>query len=131
VTVARVGLAVVAVLVLAWLGVMERDLRLRERGVAALRPGSSAAALAGAERDLRRSRLLNPDTAPDVDLALLHRARGDAAGALRAIEDVVRREPDNLGAWATLGLLARGLDDAAVARAAAARRRLDPINARR
>jgi hypothetical protein len=131
VTAGRVVLAVVAVLVIAWLGVMERDLRLRERGVDALRPGASAAELEAAERDLRRARLLNPDTAPDVSLALLWRARGDPARAQRAIEEVVRREPDNLGAWATLELLATGRDEAAVERAAAARRRLDPLNARR
>jgi hypothetical protein len=131
VTAARAGVAVVAVLVLAWLAVMERDVRLQERGVSALRPGASAAQLAAAERDLRGARLLNPDTAPDVTLALLHRARGDGGRALRAIEDVVRREPDNLRAWATLELLARGRDEAAAERAAAERRRLDPLNARR
>jgi hypothetical protein len=131
VTAARAGLAVVAVLVLAWLAVMERDLRLRESGVDALRPGASAAQLAAAERDLERARLLNPDSAPDVSLALLQRARGEPERALRAIEAVVRREPDNLRAWATLELLARGRDAAAVERAVAARRRLDPVNARR
>jgi hypothetical protein len=131
VTAARAGLAVVAVLVLAWLAVMERDLRLRESGVDALRPGASAAQLAAAERDLERARLLNPDSAPDVSLALLQRARGEPEHALRAIEAVVRREPDNLRAWATLELLARGRDAAAVERAVAARRRLDPVNARR
>ena len=129
-TLARGCLAVVAVVVLGWLAVMERDLRLQERGAEALRPGSTPARLARAETDLRRARLLNPDTAPDVNLALAQRARGEPARALAAIERVVRREPDNLMAWATLALLARGHDEAAVERAAAARRRLDPLNAR-
>jgi tetratricopeptide (TPR) repeat protein len=126
---ARAGLVAVAVLVLGWLAVMERDLRLQRDGVAALRPGASPARLAGAERDLERARLLNPDPAPDVSLALLYRARGEEARALAAIEDVVRREPDNLTAWATLGLLGRD-DDALRARFEAALRRIDPVNAR-
>jgi predicted Zn-dependent protease len=128
---ARVLVGAVALVALAWLGVMERDLVLQERGAGALRPGSSAADLARAETDLERARLLNPDPAPDVNLALLHRARGEPARALAAIEAVVRREPDNLMAWATLAVLARGEDHAAVARADAARLRLDPLNARR
>jgi hypothetical protein len=122
----RVALAAVAVLVLAWLGVMERDLRLQERGVAALEAGE----LDRAERDLRHARFLNPDPAPDVSLALVHQARGDQPRAQAAAEAVVREEPDNLLAWATLALLARGVDDAAAERAARARERLDPLNAR-
>ena len=122
----RVALAVVAVLVIAWLGVMERDLRLQESGTAALEAGE----LDRAGRDLRGARLLNPDPAPDVSLALVQQARGDQAGAQAAIEAVVREEPDNLLAWATLALLTRGVDDAAAERAAQARERLDPLNAR-
>jgi tetratricopeptide (TPR) repeat protein len=121
----------VALLVVAWLGVMERDWRLQQRGVEALQPGSSAADLARAETDLRRAGLLNPDTAPDVNLALVHQARGEPARALALIGDVVEREPDNLTAWATLALLARSGGDAEAAeRAFEARRRLDPLNAR-
>jgi len=60
----------------------------------------------------------------------VQRARGEPAQALAMIERVVRREPDNLMAWATLALLARGHGQAALERAAAARRRLDPLNAR-
>jgi len=127
---ARIGVALLAVLVLGWLAVMERDRRLAERGAQALRPGSSAAALAQAEADLRGARLLNPDTRPDIDLALLQRARGDVRGASARIAAVVRREPDNLVAWAVVAVLARGNDPEAFARAQAARRRLDPLNAR-
>jgi len=125
----RVGLALVAVLVLAWLGVMERDHRLEARGAAALEAGAGAD-LPAAERDLRRARFLNPDPGPAVTLALVQRARGQRAPALATIESVVRDEPDNLLAWASLALLARGTDEAAAARAAAARERLDPLNAR-
>jgi hypothetical protein len=130
VTAARVAVAVVAVLVLGWLAVMERDLRLQDAGTAALRPGSPPAALVAAADDLRAARLLNPDPAPDVNLALVQRAQGEPRRALATIEDVVAREPDNLQAWAILAVLARGQDDGAVERALAARRRLDPLNAR-
>ena len=40
---ARVSVALVALVLLAWLGVMERDARLQARGAAALRPGSPRA----------------------------------------------------------------------------------------
>ena len=129
--VARVCVAVVAVVVIAWLGVMERDTRLLASGVEAVKPGSGAAELARAESDLRAARLLNADTAPDVNRALLHRARGEEERAAATLEDVLAREPDNLVAWAVLGLLARGRAEATVRRAEAAQRRLDPVNASR
>jgi hypothetical protein len=128
---ARVCVAAVAVVVLGWLAVMERDTRLEASGSAAVRPGATAAELTRAESDLRSARLLNADTQPDVDRALLYRARGDTDRALATIEDVVRREPDNLIAWGVLSVLARGHDPAATARALAARERLDPLDARR
>jgi Tfp pilus assembly protein PilF len=128
---ARVCVAAVAVIVLGWLAVMERDTRLQARASAAVRPGASAAQLASAASDLRAARLLNPDAQPEIDLALVYRARGDIDRAVATIEDVVAREPDNLVAWGVLAVLARGHDPAATARALAARERLDPLNARR
>ena len=66
----RAGVAVIAVLALAWLAVMERDVRLEARGAAALRSKSEPAVLARAETDLRRANLLNPGTGPDLNRAL-------------------------------------------------------------
>ena len=128
---ARVCVAVIALAVLAWLGIMERDVRLEARGAAAVRPGAPPERLDAAETDLRRARLLNPDAQPDIDLALLYRARGEAERASATIEDVVRREPDNRVAWGVVAVLARGRDAAASDRAIAALRRLDPFNAPR
>jgi hypothetical protein len=128
---ARVCVAVIAFAVLGWLGIMERDVRLEARGAAAVRPGAPPGRLAAAGTDLRRARMLNPDAQPDIDLALLYRARGEAARASATIEDVVRREPDNRVAWGVLAVLARGRDPEASARALDALRRLDPFNARR
>jgi hypothetical protein len=129
--VARVCVVLVAVVVLGWLAVMERDTHLEARGAAAIRPGASTATLTRAEADLKDSRLLNPDAQPDVDLALLYRARGEIDRASATIEDVVRREPDNLVAWGVLAVLARGRDSAAFARAVKASERLDPLTAAR
>jgi hypothetical protein len=128
---ARVVVALTALVVLGWLGIMERDARVEGRGAAAVRPGTAPGRLAAAETDLRRARLLNPDTQPDIDLALLYRARGEPARAVATIEDVVRREPDNRVAWGVFAVLVRGRDREASARALAALRRLDPFNARR
>src|SRR3954452_6527975 len=53
--VARAVVALTAVLVLGWLGVMERNVRLQERAAAALRSTGDPAVLARAETDLRRA----------------------------------------------------------------------------
>lgn len=123
---ARAAVAIVAVVVLAWLGVMERDARLQASGVAAAAPPPD---FARADADLRAARLLNPDTAPDTARAVLYNSVGRKPQAAALLEDVLRREPDNLTAWALLLLVARDDDPAAVRRALAARRRLDPLSA--
>jgi len=127
---ARACVALIAVVAVAWLGVLERDTRLLARGLAGLERDPGAGQLASAESDLRAARLLNPDTAPDFNRALVYQARGDAARAQATLEDVLRREPDNLRTWAALSLLVAGRDEAAARRAREARLRLDPLNAR-
>jgi predicted Zn-dependent protease len=119
---ARVAVAAIAVVVVAWLGVMERDHRLFTRG-------NGAASFSSAQSDLRAARLLNPDSGPDLILAIRLRRAGRWHDALATVERVLRREPDNLYAWNTLGSVALGHDAAAVQRAKAAARRLDPLNA--
>jgi hypothetical protein len=119
---ARVAVAVAAVVVLAWLGVMERDHRL-------FNSGATAATFARADSDLRAAGLLNPDSGPDLVRALRLQRVGRWQQAEATVERVLRREPENLYAWNTLGLVARGHDPAAVQRARAAARRLDPLNA--
>jgi hypothetical protein len=128
---ARAAVGLVAVILLAWLGVMERDAYLQSRAVDAAGrldvPGNAERAAA----DFRAARLLNPDTAPDVGLALLHQSAGRRVQAAALLEDVLRREPENLTAWGLLYNVARGADPATARRAFDARRRLDPIRARR
>jgi hypothetical protein len=125
VTAARAIVAVVAVAVLAWLAVMERDQRLVASGIAAAGRGDHRAA----ERAFERARFLNPDATPDVGLAFVAQASGRPGDAQAQLEAVLRREPDNLSAWGQLRNLARGRDPQVEQRAEAAIRRLDPVNA--
>jgi hypothetical protein len=121
--VSRVAVAAVAIVVLAWLGVMERDVRVLGDGVAAAERRDFGAA----ESDFRRARLLSPDTTPDLRRAFLYQVSGRERQAAALLEDVVRREPDNLPAWGLLLRFTRERDPAATRRALAAVRRLDPV----
>jgi hypothetical protein len=116
---------VTAALVLAWLGVMERDVRLEARGSAALRLKGDPGGLARAETDLRRAKLLNPGTSADVSRALVRQARGHTHQSVALMEDVVRREPENVTAWRVLAVLS----PANARHSLAVQRRLDPVNA--
>ncbi|MFL5827678.1 MAG: hypothetical protein ACJ76V_14230 [Thermoleophilaceae bacterium] len=122
--IARAAVALVAVLAIAWLGVLERDTRLIASGK------SRTGDLTRAERDFKHARLLNPDTTPDLALSLLYQSHGDRSRALASAESILRREPDNLTAWAQLYSVGRD-DPATVSRVVAAVRRLDPLDARR
>ena len=127
---ARVAIGVVALVVLAWLGVMERDARQTALGVAAAGGRNGDGSLARAERHLRAARFLNPDSSPDLGLAAVYNADGRSREAISLLERVTRREPDNIDAWGLLFVLARDRDPAAAQRALSARRRLDPLRAR-
>jgi hypothetical protein len=127
----RVGVALVACVVLGWLGVMERDARLQARGTEAAGRLHVPGNFARAEADFRAARLLNPDTAPDVSRAFLYRQRGRRPEAVSLLENVVRREPDNRAAWGVLLTFARGYDADVEQRALAALERLDPLNTTR
>ena len=120
---ARLLVGAAAVLVLGWLGVMERDLRVQM-------PGGHRSA-ARAESDLRAARFLNPDTAPDLERALLYYNTRRPRQAIALLEDMTRREPDNVVAWVALYRLSSARDPATARRALDAWRRLDPLDAPR
>jgi hypothetical protein len=126
----RVAVGLVAVLVLGWLAVMERDTRLQERGIKASGRLGVAGNEARADDAFRAARFLNPDTTPDVGRAVLYLARDRRPEAAAVLRDVVRREPDNVTAWSVLYGVTRESDPATARRALAERRRLDPLAAR-
>jgi hypothetical protein len=130
--VARLLLALIAVLVLGWVAVLLRDYEIGHE--AALRgyftPKPTAA---GRQDDLNRledAQLLNPDSYWKQSRAsyflLSRRPRSAAAEA----EDIVRGEPDNLFAWSLLQQATERDDPARARQAAAEIRRLDPVRAR-
>ena len=129
---ARVPLALLAVLVLAWVGVLTRNHALAHD--AALRaffgPKLSAAER---DRDLERledAQLLDPNAywrVARVNYLLLD---GDRRRAARAAESLVRDEPENIFAWSALLQATRRSDPGRAAEAAAEMRRLNPLASR-
>lgn len=114
---ARIVLIVASAALALWLGLGLHSARLE----------SHALSLAGqkgrgAEVDdaLRRARAHSHDTRPLYLQAQFALFSGDRAAAARALEQVVRREPENFDAWRSLALADSKL---APARAAQARRR--------
>ncbi len=126
----RGALVLVSVVVIGWLAVMERDVRLQARGVDTTLNFRLPGHFERGDSDLRGARVLSPSTAPDVIRAFNFQLRGRPREGIRVIEDVLRREPENLQAWVVLERLARRSDPAARQRALAAERRLNPIDAR-
>jgi predicted Zn-dependent protease len=125
--VARAAVAVLAIVVIAWLAVMERNQRLQATSLELVksRQGSRA------ESNLKRARFLNPDSTPDLTRAALFLSQGERGRALALLKQVVRREPDNLRAWGEILVVSNGYDAAAAQLATDAFARLDPLDARR
>jgi predicted Zn-dependent protease len=129
--VARFALLAVAVLVLAWLGVLYRDQRIIDDVSPGL-IGDASLSEREFEREadrLERAELLNPDPTwrLNLGLALLER---DPRRAVRELERVVDSEPDNVTAWKILRVAARRVDRRLEARAQAEVERLDPLTER-
>jgi hypothetical protein len=118
----RVSLGLVAVVVIAWLSVMAYDQGALKHGVT--KAGTFHPI--GADRYFRRARLLNPSTRPDALLALYEAVHGSRQRAIARLEDVLRKEPDDVYVWHELYGIALGHDAAITRRARAALRRLDP-----
>jgi predicted Zn-dependent protease len=116
--VARVLLGVLAVLVIAWVGVLLRDLEVGEDAVASRDAGR-----------LEDARLLDPSLYWDQVRAGVLLLNGDADAAAAQAEQLVRDEPDNAVAWSVLRAATRRTDPSRAAEATRALRRLNPLSA--
>ena len=124
---ARAGLAVLAVLVIAYSAVLLRDTRLQERATEIAQSSRAQDEIGRAVSDYGAASFLNPDTGADVGHAFAQQVQRRAPEAVAAAEDVVRREPENLTAWRLLSVLTVELDPARSRQAAARARALDPL----
>jgi hypothetical protein len=120
----RTLLVLAGLAVLGWLAVSLHDSRLLDRARAlSLEPRPDTRE--GLEL-ARRARLLNPDyTERGTLIALFHARAGRLDLARRDIEAVIRREPQNPGAWVILADLTQRSDPALAARARARARSLN------
>ena len=102
-TLARLGLALAALLVTAWFAVGVHQSRAVSQAQAATAGGRLTAAQARhADSLLHDAATLNPDRSVDVLRAQVALARGNAAAARQILNGVVRAEPQDLDAWIAL-----------------------------
>jgi hypothetical protein len=128
--IARVAVALVAVVAIAWLAVMERDHRLVTDGLhLAGHLSDSPRNFARADQNLRDAGFLNPDTRPELVRSLLYQGGGRLPRSLALARDVTRKEPSNLRAWIQVLALSPRYAPAEVKPALVALRRLDPLEA--
>jgi predicted Zn-dependent protease len=114
----RVVLALVAVLVLAWVGVLARNHEVGRDAVD--------------ERDaeaLDSARLLDPNRYWDQVLPGVLLLNGEPRRAAAAAERLIRAEPENVVAWSLLREAASQTDPDRAAEATAELRRLNPRTA--
>jgi hypothetical protein len=131
-TLARGLLALLAVLLIAWFAVLARNHSIGSSasGRVVADPEMSAAEWSDTMDEFERARLLDPSTDWRLIEAQFQLLR-DKRAALTVAQEVLRDEPDNLGAWWVVLRAAPGLDDARYREAQAAVRRLNPTPAGR
>jgi hypothetical protein len=129
--VTRALLALAAVIVIAWVGVLLRDYDL---GHALFKrvthpTGNRTARLSSPER-LKQAELLNPESTWREARAGYYLFIGRSHTAERLADALVRDEPDNITAWSILRSATVRIDPHRSAQAVAQIRRLDPFSAR-
>lgn len=124
----RVVLAVVALLIVAWLTILLRDILLIRRvneiaGKPHPTPGQIREGISAA----RDSALLNPNQhLPLLSQAVLYEAAHDTAGMIRIYREMVNAEPKDADIWYLLATTARQADPRLSAAALARIHKLDP-----
>jgi hypothetical protein len=126
----RAVLALFAVLVLAWLMLGARAVRLEDQASAVTDRARAGEAVAAAEVEQARERLgdareLSPDQGPSIREGQLLEAVGRKAEADFIARSVALAEPDNMQAWFLAWVAAT--DEEAKERALAQLRRLNPF----
>jgi hypothetical protein len=128
----RVVIAVVAILLIAWLLVLARNYSIGYN--ASLRvvddPGMSAADWRQTMHDFERTHVLDPSSDWSLIQAQYELLR-DPDAAVRRADNVLRHEPDNLAAWWVILRATQGRDPARYRQAEAAVKRLNPAPAGR
>ena len=129
VTAERVAVLLVALLAAAWLLVSYGNSRtIRDVQIVAAEPKPSDAELERALRDLESGQTLDPSRGTETlsyEASLNIRLRR-LPDALKALEEIVKREPDTAEAWFLIAQLSRQSDPARAAEAREQLRRLDP-----
>lgn len=124
----RVGLALVAALLVVWSAVLWRGDRIgSDASDKIIRNENLPEAAWAHEMDrLRDAELLDPSTRWPVARAGALYQRGRLEQSAAVLGDVLEKEPDNLEAWLYMREVVRGRDPAREAEAQAAIRRLNP-----
>jgi hypothetical protein len=124
---ARVLIAVVAILLIGWLVVLARNYSIATGASSQIvaNPAMSAADWRRTMHDFDRAHLLDPSTEWSLIQAQFELLREPGA-AIRRAEQVLHEEPDNLNAWWVILRAARDRDPARYREAVAAVRRLNP-----
>jgi hypothetical protein len=129
---ARALLALVAVIVLAWVGVLLRNYELGKDAAVRAFFGPKLST-PERQRDLDRlddAQLLDPNAYWKVARANYQILDGDLRGAQRSAERLVSDEPQNVFAWSTLLQATRRTDPQRARQAVAEIRRLNPLGVR-
>ena len=133
VTAQRVAVVLVALLAAGWLLVSYANSRtIRDVQIVAANRNASTEQLESALRDLRGGAALDPSRGTErrsYEASLYIRLKR-LPEAVKALDEVVKREPDTAEAWFLIMQLSRQSDPAQAARARAQLGRLDPRAAR-
>jgi hypothetical protein len=125
---ARAALLAVAVLACLWLLAGLRAARLQADGERPLGAGQDQrAAIEDRLAALEDARDLNPDPTPEIREAQLLVVADRDREAVRVLEDVVEREPENYEAWLGLRQAAFTIDPPLARRATREALRLNPL----
>lgn len=122
--IARAGLVVAALVVAVWLAAGLRPIRDEQAGIAAVR--AQPQDLPRAYRLLELAADRTRSTEPELRLAQLDALTKRPERAVRRLQAITRREPENHEVWLVLAQTARAVEPALAKQALARARALSP-----